>query len=202
MPHDIPRSELTQAPAELARFPGRDFRTLWVAVFVSQIGSAVTLVAVPLIAVVVLHATPGQMSLVAAADMVPSFLARVPVAAWSDRVLRRVPTMVACNLAQATAIGLVPLLWWRGALTLPALLAVVACSSLLLGAYGSLASPVVVTLVPPEHLVTANGRMSATHSVADVGGAGLAGLLLAALAAPVVVLVDAVSFVVSALLLT
>jgi predicted MFS family arabinose efflux permease len=78
----------------------------------------------------------------------------------------------------------------------------VAVGALLLGAYGSLARPVVVALVPRAHLAEANGRMGAGRGVADVAGSGLAGVLLAVLAAPLVVLVDAASFVASALLLT
>ncbi|SCE98300.1 MFS transporter [Micromonospora mirobrigensis] len=181
-------------------FPGAGFRALWLAVGVSQFGSAVSVVTIPVIAVVSLGAGPQQMGLLSALGMIPSFLVRVPAAAWSDRLPRRVPWLVAVNLAQVAVIGAVPLLWWRGMLGLPALLVVVAAASLLTGISSSLSSPVLVGVVPRAHLVTANGRLSATRGVADIGGPGLGGLLLAVLAAPFVVLVDALSFLLAALL--
>ncbi len=186
----------------VARFPNRGFYAMWTALGVSQLGSAVSAVTIPLVAAATLGASPGQMGLLAAMTMAPSFLIKVPAAAWSDSLtFGRVPMMAACNVAQALMIALVPVLWWTGGLTVPVLVAIVGGSSLLQGVYSSLSSPLLVELVPKEHLPTANGRISATRSAADIGGPALGGGLLAVLAAPVVVLVDAVSFLFSAALL-
>jgi predicted MFS family arabinose efflux permease len=191
-----------QRPPDVETFPGASFRALWLALGVSQLGSAVSTVTVPVIAAVSLGASPAQMGVLSALGMVPSFLVRLPAASWSDRLPRRVPWLAAVNVLQALAIGVVPLLWWRGLLTLPVLLAVVAVASLLVGISSSLSSPVLVGVVPKDHLVTANGRLNATRSVADIGGPGLGGLLLALVAAPLVVVADAVSFLLSAVLLS
>ncbi|WP_279340682.1 MFS transporter [Sphaerisporangium perillae] len=184
------------------RRPNRIFRAYWAAVGVSQLGSAVSLVTIPLIAAVTLRATPDQMAWLVAAGMLPSLLVRVPAAAWSDSARDRVPLMIACNVVQALIIGLVPLLWVLDALNFTTLVILVGGASLAVGVYSSLSSPVLVEIVPKEDLVDSNGRISATRSVADIGGPALGGVLLAVLAAPWVVLVDAVSFLLSALLLT
>jgi MFS family permease len=183
-------------------FPSQRFRALWAALGVSQFGTAVSAVAIPLIAVLVLGVSPGQMSVLVAIEMVPAFLIRIPAATWSDSLASRVPLMSACNLLRAAVIALVPLLWWLDVLSFLALLLVIGTGSLLTGVYASLASPVLVEVVPAAHLVDANGRISATRSVADISGPALGGALLAVVAAPVVVVADAISFLVSALLLT
>ena len=189
-------------PRTAARFPGRGFYAMWTALGVSQLGSAVSAVIIPLVAAVTLGASPGQMGLLAAMTMAPSFLIKVPAASWSDSLnSSRVPVMAVCNVAQALMAGLVPVLWWTGGLTMPLLIAIVAGSSLLQGVYSSLSSPLLVELVPRQHLPIANGRMSATRSAADIGGPAIGGGLLAVLAAPIVVLIDAVSFLFSAALL-
>ncbi|GAA1338315.1 hypothetical protein GCM10009647_081210 [Streptomyces sanglieri] len=137
--------------------------------------------------------------------MLPSILIRVWVAGWSDRIrTSRIPFMIACNLVQAASISVVPLLWWLGKLSIPALLVVAAVGSAGLGVHASLSSPVLVQVVPEVRLVDANGKLAATRSAADISGPSIAGGLPvpAALTAPWAVPVDAVSFVASAMVLT
>lgn len=184
------------------RFPGRSFLAYWSALGVSQLGSAVSIVTIPLIAAVTLGASPGQMTWLAAMELAPCVLIRVPAAAWADSLRDRVPFMIACNAVQALAIGAIPALWWSGTLTLYTLLPLVGLASLALGVYSSLSSPVLVQIVPAGHLVDANGRTGATRSVADISGPALGSALMSVLALPLVVLIDAVSYVASALLLT
>ncbi|MFC6086700.1 MFS transporter [Sphaerisporangium aureirubrum] len=184
-------------------FPSPGFRALWAATGVSQVGSAVSIVAIPLVAAVTLRATPAQMAWLGVVELVPSLLVRVPAAAYSDRLRRpRVPVMVACNLLQTGIVGLIPLLWWLGALDLTVLLLLAGTASAALGVYSSLSSPLLVSVVPEPHLVTANGRLFATRSAADITGPAIGGGLLAVLSAPLVVLADALSFLLSAALLT
>ncbi|WP_329595029.1 hypothetical protein OG298_40035 [Streptomyces sp. NBC_01005] len=94
-----------------------------------------------------------------------------------------------------------PLLWWLGRLSIPALLVVAAVGSAGLSVYASLSSPVLVQVVPEERLVDANGKLAATCSAVDITGPSIAGGPPAALTAPWAVLVDAVSFVASAMVL-
>jgi predicted MFS family arabinose efflux permease len=182
---------------------GRAFAGLWAAVATSQLGSAVTTTLVPLIAAITLDASPAVMSGLVIAGIVPALLVRLPAAAWADSLRASgVGAMVVCNAGQAICVGAVPLLWSLGALTLPVLLAAVALGSLLTGVHAALSTPVLVEVVTPEHLVGANGRLTATRSAADIGGPAIGGLLVSVVAAPLVLLVDSVSFLVSAVLLT
>ncbi|WP_144120726.1 MFS transporter [Catellatospora sichuanensis] len=181
---------------------GASFRALWAAVSTSQVGSTVTAVLIPLIAVVNLGASASDMGWLVAVGMTPAMLVRLPVAAWSDAWRgSRVALMVVCNIVQAAVIGLIPLLWWQNVLTFPILISLVGVASLLTGLYASLSSPVLVEVVAREHLVSANGKINASRSVADVTGPAIGSALLTFLAAPLVVLIDSLSFLLSALLL-
>jgi predicted MFS family arabinose efflux permease len=179
----------------------RNFVTYWTAVGTSQIGSAVNLVIVPLVAVVTLRAGPVEMAWLAAMGTLPILLIRIPAAMWADRLTNRLRYMIICNLAQAAIVGAIPLLWWLGSLTMPMLWALQALASAALGFYASLSTPVVVQIVPRDKLVDANGKLNTTRSVADISGSAISGGLLAILAIPLVLLVDCLSFLLSALLL-
>ncbi|MEV0533728.1 MFS transporter [Kitasatospora sp. NPDC050463] len=184
-------------------FPDRPFRALWAATGLSQVGSAVSNVTIPMCAAVTLGASALEMTSLAVAEVLPSLLIRLPAAGWSDGLRRpRAPMMAACNLVQAAIMGAVPLLWWLGVLHMVLLLVLAAVASAALGVYSALASPLLVQIVPKAHLVEANGKISATRSIADISGPALGGALLARIAAPYVVLVDALSFLASAALLT
>ncbi|WP_035803049.1 MFS transporter [Kitasatospora mediocidica] len=192
--------QTSQSPAA---FPDGRFRALWAATGLSQVGSAVSNVTIPVCAAVTLGASALEMTWLAVIELLPSLLIRIPAASWSDGLRRpRAPVMAACNLVQAAVMGLVPLLWWLGALNIVLLLVLAAVASFALGVYSALASPLLVQIVPKAHLVEANGKMSATRSVADISGPALGGALLARIAAPSVVLVDALSFLLSAALLS
>ncbi|MFC4009106.1 MFS transporter [Nonomuraea purpurea] len=179
----------------------RNFVAYWTAVGTSQLGSAVNLVVVPLVAVVTLRAGPVEMAWLAVMGTLPVLVIRIPAAMFADRLTNRVPYMIGCNLAQAAIVGAIPLLWWLDALTMPLLLGLQALASAALGVYASLSTPVVVQIVPKERLVDANGKLNTTRSVADISGSAISGGLLAILAVPLVLLVDCVSFLLSALLL-
>ncbi|MFJ9952061.1 MFS transporter [Kitasatospora sp. NPDC091207] len=184
-------------------FPDHRFRALWAATGLSQVGSAVSNVTIPMCAAVTLGASALEMTALAVVEVVPSLLIRLPAAAWSDGLRRpRAPMMAACNLVQAAIMGAVPLLWWFGALHIVLLMVLAAVASAALGVYSALSSPLLVQIVPKAHLVEANGKISATRSIADISGPALGGALLARIAAPYVVLVDALSFLASAALLT
>ncbi|MEU1882596.1 MFS transporter [Streptosporangium sp. NPDC020072] len=183
-------------------FPDRGFKAYWSAIGVSQFGTAVSMVTIPMVAVLTIGATPGQMTWLVVMELAPAMLAGVPAAAWADTLHRRLPPLIGCNVVQALVVGAIPLLWWLGSLNYPALLALVGVSSLVRGLQSALSSPILVQIVPREHLVDANGKTNATRSVADIGGPAAGGMLMAVLAAPLVVLADALSFLLSAALLT
>ncbi|WP_018349397.1 MFS transporter [Longispora albida] len=178
----------------------RDFRQLWAADTVSQAGTAVTLVALPLVAISVLHATPAQAGLLVACEYLAFLLLGLPAGAWADRYRPR-RIMLAGDLGRAVLLGSVPAAAAFGVLSLPQLYAVAfgmsVCTVFFDVAYGGY----LPRLVPAEQLTDGNVKLEVTRTIAQVGGPGIGGLLISALTAPFAVLVDALSYLGSAALL-
>lgn len=154
----------------------------------------------PFTAALALHATASQMAVLGAAGLVASLLVGWWAGAWVDRVRRR-PLLVGCDIARALLLAIVPIAAVLGRLDLPLLIAV----QFLAGAFDTLfelARQAYVPSVVGEHrLVEANSRLSATSSAAEVSAFGIAGWLVQWLTGPIAIAIDAVSFVVSAVLL-
>lgn len=176
----------------------RDFHFVWAGESVSLFGTQVTQLALPLTAVTTLHAGPGQLGLLGTAEYLPFLILGIPAGVLVDRRRRR-PVLVASNLVQAGAIGTVPVLAALGQLTFTLLcagaLAAGAGRAFFLVAYRSYLPAV----VPTSHLTFANSRLSASESAAEIGGPGIGGVLVQAFGAPYALLLDAVSYVASAL---
>ncbi|MGH3488091.1 MAG: MFS transporter, partial [Actinopolymorphaceae bacterium] len=162
-------------------------------------GDQISLVAIPLLAVVSLDATAAQMGLVTAAGGVPLLAFGLITGVWVDRIRRR-PLLVVSDVARAIALGLVPLAWAAGFLSVPLLVGVVfACASFAVVFHISAAAFLPV-LLPYNKLIDANARLTQTRAVAQIAGPGLGGALVQAITAPVAILLDAASFLSSALL--
>jgi MFS family permease len=175
----------------------RDFALLWSGETVSETGSMVTAVALPLVALGTLHAGPFAVGVIAASAHVAWLLIGLPAGVWADRVRRR-PLLVAADLGRAVLAVTVPLAWAAGVLTV-AQLVVVALLTGLLTVLFTVAYPAYLpAVVPAERLVEANGALQASSAGAVVAGSGLGGLLVQVLGAPVALLADAVSYLVSA----
>jgi MFS family permease len=175
----------------------RSFALLWAGQTVSDLGSAITTLALPLVAVTTLAASAFQVSLVAAATSVAWLVIGLPAGAWVDRVRRR-SVLIAADLGRAVLLTTVPVAWALGWLTI-AQLVVVAVGTGALSVLFMAAEPIFVTaIVDRDRLVDANGKLVASASVANIGGPGLGGALVQLAGAPVALLADAVSFLVSA----
>lgn len=178
----------------------RDFLLLWGAQAVSGLGSQVTLWALPLAAVLALKATPAQMGLLAAAGSAPSLLVSLFAGAWADRVRRR-PTLIAADVARALLLATVPLAAALGMLSLAQLYVVAFLAGTLGVFFGVAYQSFLPSVVERERLVAANGALEAANSIVGITGPGLAGVLVQLLTAPIAILADALSYVVSALAL-
>jgi MFS family permease len=174
----------------------RNFRRFWIGETVSLFGTQVTMFALPLVAVVDLHATPGQVGTLQALQYLPFLFFSLLLGGVVDRHARR-PIMLAVNVARAVLIGLVPLLVALHALRLPMLYAIVFLVGVGTVVFDLCYLSFVPSVVAKEGLVAANGRLAVSQSTAEVAGPGLGGVLVQLLTAPVVLLVDAVSYVVS-----
>ena len=178
----------------------RNFRLLWFGEGISVLGSMTTAVVVPLVAVTAFDAGAAWMGVLTAAAWLPWLVVGLPAGAWVDRTdARRV--MIVADLGAAVSIGSVPAAWAMGALTLPhlvvAALGVGTASVFLRAAY----LPLVPRVVGPDDLAAANARLVGTESAMQVVGPGLGGALVAVVSAAYAVVVDVVSFLVSALCL-
>jgi MFS family permease len=188
------------SPTSTEEAAGQGFGLLWLGEGVSLLGSATAGVLLPLLAVVELHAGPGWVGLLAAATWLPWLLVGLPAGAWVDRLpARRV--MICADLAAALVVASVPVAWWLGVLRLPQLLVVAllsgGCAVFFRTAYAAL----VPQVVPRSALETANGRLVGTESCAQIAGPGLAGLLIQVMSAASGLVVDVVSYLVSAVCL-
>lgn len=174
-----------------------DFRRLWAAETISQLGTQVTLLALPLAAIVVLKASPFQVGLLGVFEFVPFLLVGLPAGVWVDR-LRRRPILVAADVGRALLLGSIPLAHAFGALHLSQLYAVSLLAGVLTVFFDVAYQSVLPSLVGREHLVEGNAKLEGSRSAAQLAGPGLAGLLVGAITAPPAIAVDALSFFASA----
>ncbi|MEV0612822.1 MFS transporter [Nonomuraea sp. NPDC050404] len=189
-------TSVAQEPPPLLR--SRGFRNLYVAAAINQFGSQISYVALPLLAVTALGAGAGQVGLLAALGTVTVLLVGLPAGAWVDRVRRR-PVMIATDLVRACVLLSVPVAWWGGWLSMGQLYAV----AVLVGAASLLFDVASMSLVPGlvgrERLTSANSLLVGTGSGMDIAGRSAAGVLVQVVGAPMAVLVDALSYLWSAI---
>jgi MFS family permease len=176
----------------------RDFVRFWAGETVSLVGSQVTSLALPITAVLVLGASAGQMGLLGALGFLPFVLVTLPAGAWIDRHRRR-PILIVANLGRAGLLAIIPLAAVAGVLRIELLYVIAFGVGVLTVAFEVAYLAYVPALVPRDQLTTANGRLLASASAAEIGGPGLAGVLISVAGAPTALAVDAASYVVSAL---
>jgi MFS family permease len=177
------------------------FRRFWAAQTVSLVGDQITVIALPLVAVLALDASAAQMGYLFAAELAPNLLFSLHAGAWIDRRGRRRQLMIATDLMRAGLIGSIPLAYAFDGLTFPHLLVV----GFLMGTMSVLFqvsySALFVALLPRDRYVDGASLLHGTRAFSYVAGPSAGGVLVQALSAPVTLFVDAVSYVVSALFL-
>ncbi len=173
-----------------------DFRWLWLGETTSKLGSSISSVAIPLVAVTVLNASTFEVGMLTAASWLPWLLVGLPAGAWVDR-LRRRPLMLACNVASALLLLFVPIAAVAGFLTVGLLLAV----ALLMGTanvfFQTAYQVFIPALLSKEDLPKGNAKLQGSESAAHVAGPGLAGLIAQSAGALGGLIADAASFVIS-----
>ncbi len=203
-----PASPVTAAdssPHKLDRYFGtlwrhRDFRVLWISLTITHFGGQVTFLALPLTAALLLHATPTQMGLLTMMAALPYTLFGIFTGVLVDRS-RKLPLVMWADIGRGAILLLVPIAAWAGFLGMP-ILYVVAFMTGLGGIIGWAAYQVFMTeRIGRENLVEANSRIALSDSSAQLIGPGIAGMLIHALTAPFAILLDAIAFFVSALML-
>lgn len=176
------------------------YRRLWSSILISSFGGQVTLLALPLTAALLLHASPTQMGLLTAMEIVPFVLFSLPSGVWLDRV-RKLPVYIVGEATLALVVASVPLAWWMGWLTMPWLYVVGFVIGTVYTTAGSAAQIVLTQVVSRERLVEAHAKNALASSGAEVAGPGFAGVLIRLVGAPLALLVDAAMLLFSAAIL-
>ncbi len=172
------------------------YRRLWASLLCSAVGTQVMLLALPLTAAMLLHATPTQMGLLTAVESLPFVLLSLPVGVWLDRV-RKLPVYIAGEVVLALVVVSVPLVGWLGSLSMGWLYAVGFVVGCVHTVSGAAAQIVLTQIVPRERLVEAHAKNALANSSAEVVGPGLAGALIRVAGAPAALLINAVLLVIS-----
>jgi predicted MFS family arabinose efflux permease len=175
----------------------RDFLLLWGGQAISQVGSQVTILALPLVAIVALHASTLQVGLLSATATSAYLLVSLPAGVAVDRMAKRT-LMLASDIAQIVVIGSVPLAYAAGVLSLAQLYVVALATSVLEVFFLVSYTSYLPVLVPPDQLMDGNGKLSTTQSLAQIAGPGLGALLVGVAGAALAMGSDALSFAASA----
>lgn len=179
-------------------FINRQFGLLWSGQTVSEFGSRITREGLPLAANLTLKASPLQMGLLAAIGSLPVLLVALFAGVWVDR-LRRRPLLIVADLSRAVLLLSIPLAAFLGLLRMEQLYLVAALAGALTVMFEVANQSFLPALVAKEEIVEANSKLSASSSLAEIGGPALTGVLVQAITAPFAILFDALSFLVSAL---
>lgn len=177
------------------------FRNVYLSSAVSAFGSQVGYVALPLVAVLALHAGPGEVGLLSGLGTLAVLVAGLPAGAWVDRV-RRLPVMIVADLARAVLFASVPVLWWVGGLTMGHLYAVAVVAGICTLFFDVASQSLVPQLVGRDRLTAANSLLVGTNAAMDISGRSFAGVLVGVVGAPAAIALDALSYLGSAALLT
>ncbi|MBI4640198.1 MAG: MFS transporter, partial [Candidatus Tectomicrobia bacterium] len=187
---------MSSQSAGLLHHPG--FMKLWIGQTISQFGSKITRTALPLTAVLVLEATPVQMGLLAALGSAPVLVVGLLAGVWVDR-LRRRPILIAADLGRAVLLGLIPVSALLGLLRIEQLYIAALLVGILTVFFDVAYQSFLPSLVDREQIVEGNSKLGVSDSVTEIGGPALAGGLIQLVSAPITILLDAFSFLFSAL---
>jgi MFS family permease len=177
-----------------------DFLKLWSAETVSQFGSQITGLALPLVAVLVIEASAFEVSALFVIEFLPFILFAIPAGVWVDR-LKRKPILVIADIGRAVLLGSIPLAYAFDVLYLGQLYVVGFLVGICTVFFDVSYQSYLPSLVARDRLVEGNSKLEISRSAAQLGGPGLAGGLVGVVGAPVAILLDAISFVGSALFL-
>jgi MFS family permease len=176
------------------------FLRVWTAATISIFGSLITRMALPFVAILVLSAGPIEVAVLRSLDLVAALLVGLVAGAWVDR-LRRRPVLIWADLGRAMLLLSLPLTFVLGALSLWQLFAVTILTAVLTTFFDAADNAYLPSIVRQEELMEANSALAASGSAAEFTAFGISGFLIQALTAPVAILVDAATFLVSAVLL-
>jgi MFS family permease len=179
----------------LLRHP--DFLKLWSAETISQFGTQVSLLALPIIAAITLEVEPFEFALLGTIEFLPFILLSLPAGVWVDR-LRRRPILIAADIGRAVALASIPVAFLFDALTIGQLYVVGFVNGCLTVFFDVAYQSYLPALVDRDQLVEGNSKLEMSRSAAQITGPGLSGLLVGVITAPAAIVLDSISFLASA----
>jgi len=187
-------------PPHASLWRHREFLKYWAASAISDVGSQITTLALPLMAAVTLGASAWQMGVLSASGSAATLLVGLFAGVCADRFRRR-PILIAADVGRAILLATIPVAALSGVLRIELLYVVALTAGTLTVLFDVAHLAYIPALVGREQLIDGNSKLETTWSVAQVAGPGIGGVLVSWLTAPIAILVDAVSFLVSALCL-
>ncbi len=175
----------------------RDFLKLWIGQTVSEAGSRITREGLPLTAVLVLHATPAQMGILASLAGLSALVAG-PAAGWIADHCRHRPVLAGADIARGLLLGSIPVAAMTGHLNMWLLYAVAGLAGLLTMFFDVTVQTFLPALIGREQLLEGNSKLTASASAAEIVGPGITGILVQLFTAPRAILLDSLSFFFSA----
>ncbi len=179
----------------------RMFRRYFSAAAISFVGDQVSLLALPLLAVLLLDATPAQMGYLTAAGLVPNLLLSFLAGVWVDRRRRRRYVMVVTDVVRGLLVATIPVAYALGALGMAQLYVVAFLVGTCAVFFEVANATLFVSIVRPEQYVPANSMVNGARAMSFVAGPSIGGIIVQLLSAPVALLLDAASYLASAVLL-
>jgi len=173
-----------------------DFMKLWSSQTISQLGTQVTLLALPVTAILILGASPFEVGLLSTFEYLPFILVGLPAGVWVDR-LRRRPILIAGDLGRAVLLGSIPIAYALDGLTILQLYVVAFLTGICTVFFDVAYQAYLPALVDRDQLVEGNSKLEISRSGSQLAGPGVAGGLIELLKAPVAIAADALSFLVS-----
>jgi MFS family permease len=202
-PGEPSRAELgagLPAPRRPSLWRHRDFLKLWSAQTVTQFGDEITQLALPLVAIITLGASPVEIGVLGAFQFLPFILLTIPAGVWVDRMRRR-PILIGADLGRAALLTTIPIAFVGGWLSMPQLYAVAFLVGCLEVFFDVAYQSYLPAVVERDQLVEGNAKLELSTSASSVIGPGLAGFLVELFRAPFSILFDALSYLGSALML-
>jgi MFS family permease len=175
-----------------------DFLRLWTGETISQFGSQISQLAIPLTAILVLDATAFEVAALTTVEFLPFIIFTLPAGVWVDRMRRR-PILIAGDVVRALLLGSIPIAYVLDVLTLGQLFVVGFLFGICTVFFDVAYQSYLPALVERNQIIEGNSKLEITRSAAQIGGPGLGGVLIEVFTAPYAVLLDAVSFAASAL---
>ena len=177
-----------------------NFVRMWSGQALSQFGAQISELALPVLAVLLLNATEFEVGVLTAANVAAFLIVGLPAGAWIDR-LRKRHVMIAADVIRAAALALIPLLWMLGMLEIWHLFLIAGVLGIATVFFDVSYQSIVPSLVRPDQIAEANGKLQASYELANIAGPGVGGWLIGIISAPFAMLATAGTYVFSAIAL-